>query len=99
MPPIPKSAMTGLIRFSVSNVKPSVKLFRDVCKEIPRVMTIFDLDLPVPEVHHFINCESMRHLCLFIIQVRTRIAGMIRKNAFVQDERVIKMLVSKGYVF
>ena len=44
------SPMTGLIKFSVSNTKPQVKLFRDICKELPRVLTIFDLDLDEKQV-------------------------------------------------
>ena len=43
------------------------------------VLTIFDIDIPIPVV-------------------RQRIAGMIRENAWVKDERTIKMLVTKGYL-
>lgn len=74
-----KSALTGLIRFQVGQASPSVQLFRDTCRELPRIMTIFDVDIPMPVVRH-------------------RIANMIRENAWVKDDRTIKMLVSKGYL-
>ena len=74
-----KSATTGLIRFNTSTASPAVELFRDACRELPRVLTIFDIDIPIPVV-------------------RQRIAGMIRENAWVKDERTIKMLVTKGYL-
>jgi len=78
MPPY-ISPTTGLIRFAICKQTPTVKLFRDVCKEIPRISTIFDLDIPTPVI-------------------RSRIAKLIRKNAHVKDERVVKALVSKGYL-
>lgn len=43
-----KSALTGLIRFNVGNASPSVQFFRDTCRELPRIMTIFDVDIPMP---------------------------------------------------
>lgn len=73
------SPTTGLIKFAISQQSPTVKFFRDVCKELPRIATMFDIDLPVPVI-------------------RSRIGDMIRKNAFVKDERVVKALVSKGYL-
>ena len=109
------SPMTGLIRFSVSNQKPTVKLFRDICKELPRVMTIFDLDLPEKQVLQYSRAkkdtdavqntsapydrQSPTPADVFphFLQVRSHIASKFRANGFVKDERVVKMLVSKGY--
>lgn len=46
----PISKVTGLIRFNIAPSKPPIKLFRDICKELPRIMTIFELDIPIVEV-------------------------------------------------
>lgn len=46
----PVSKVTGLIRFNIANTKPQIKLFRDCCRELPRIMTIFDLDIPIVDV-------------------------------------------------
>mmetsp|Transcript_21997 Transcript_21997/g.39352 ORF Transcript_21997/g.39352 Transcript_21997/m.39352 type:complete len:114 (+) Transcript_21997:73-414(+) len=62
-----------------STAKPAVALYRNICKELPRIMTIFSLDIPAPVV-------------------RGRIADMFRANAHVKDERVVRMLVTKGYL-
>uniref|UniRef100_A0A7S2GK57 NADH dehydrogenase [ubiquinone] 1 alpha subcomplex subunit 6 n=1 Tax=Octactis speculum TaxID=3111310 RepID=A0A7S2GK57_9STRA len=59
--------------------KQSIKLFRDIAKEVPRCLQIFDIDIP-PKV------------------IRSRIADMIRKNGHVEDNRVVAMLVQKGYL-
>ena len=46
----PVSKLTGLIRFNIATTKPQIKLFRDICKELPRIMTIFEIDIPIVEV-------------------------------------------------
>eukprot|EP01083_Nonionella_stella_P132354 402387_1 len=76
---IPKSAQTGLVKFSVAETKPAVQLFRDMVRELPRVFTIYDINLPLS-------------------QGRGRIADLIREHKDVKDERVVNMLVAKGYL-
>lgn len=48
-------------------------------REIPRVLTIYDIDVPIAEA-------------------RQCIREKFRDNAHVKDERVIDMLVEKGYM-
>eukprot|EP00615_Pteridomonas_danica_P013508 CAMPEP_0114360778 /NCGR_PEP_ID=MMETSP0101-20121206/24122_1 /TAXON_ID=38822 ORGANISM="Pteridomonas danica, Strain PT" /NCGR_SAMPLE_ID=MMETSP0101 /ASSEMBLY_ACC=CAM_ASM_000211 /LENGTH=132 /DNA_ID=CAMNT_0001505191 /DNA_START=27 /DNA_END=425 /DNA_ORIENTATION=+ len=76
---VPKSSQTGLVKFAIANDNPSIQLFRDWIRELPRLFKIYDVDMPIPEG-------------------RRRIANFIREHKDVKDERVIRMLVSKGYL-
>eukprot|EP00616_Rhizochromulina_sp_CCMP1243_P001861 CAMPEP_0118963118 /NCGR_PEP_ID=MMETSP1173-20130426/1168_1 /TAXON_ID=1034831 /ORGANISM="Rhizochromulina marina cf, Strain CCMP1243" /LENGTH=110 /DNA_ID=CAMNT_0006911433 /DNA_START=24 /DNA_END=356 /DNA_ORIENTATION=+ len=69
----------ALRQFAIAETKPAVKLFRDIAREIPRVLTIFDIDLPADVV-------------------RGRVAGIIRQNSHVKDDRVVRALVNRGYL-
>jgi len=55
------------------------QLYRSMIKELPRVMIIYDLDMPVKEA-------------------RDAVAYHFRKHGKLEDERVIGMLVAKGYM-
>ena len=47
-----KSTMAGLIKFQISKSSLAVQLFLDSCRELPRILTIFDIDIPQPVVRH-----------------------------------------------
>lgn len=47
---LPKSNQTGLVKFAVSNTNPSVQLYRDMVREVPKIFTIYDINLPLKEV-------------------------------------------------
>lgn len=48
-------------------------------REVPRIMAIFDIDMPAPEV-------------------KGKVRKMFLENAYIRDERVLDMLVEKGYM-
>jgi len=56
-----------------------VNLYRSVIKELPRVMAIYDVDMPVEQATKAINFHFQKH-------------------AKLEDERVIGLLISKGYM-
>ncbi|KAL9190702.1 hypothetical protein ACHAXT_000408 [Thalassiosira profunda] len=58
---------------------PVPTLYRAIVKELPRVLTIYDIDLPVPEA-------------------RAGIRSLFEQNARIKDDRVLDMLVEKGYM-
>uniref|UniRef100_A0A7S2XV13 NADH dehydrogenase [ubiquinone] 1 alpha subcomplex subunit 6 n=1 Tax=Fibrocapsa japonica TaxID=94617 RepID=A0A7S2XV13_9STRA len=58
---------------------PVLQLYRKILKELPRVMIIYDVDMPKEEAN-------------------AAIAYHFRKSAHVKDERVIDLLVAKGYM-
>mmetsp|Transcript_21287 Transcript_21287/g.44273 ORF Transcript_21287/g.44273 Transcript_21287/m.44273 type:complete len:123 (+) Transcript_21287:93-461(+) len=60
-------------------VNPVPTLYRSIAKELPRVLTIYDIDIPVPEA-------------------RAGIRSLFESNGSVKDERVVGMLVEKGYM-
>ena len=60
-------------------VNPVPTLYRSIAKELPRVLTIYDIDLPVPEA-------------------RAGIRSLFEANAQIKDNRVLDMLVEKGYM-
>jgi hypothetical protein len=55
---IPKSAQTGLVKFSISNTNPSVQLFRDMIRELPKLFTIYDISVPLPVVRERERAQS-----------------------------------------
>ena len=58
---------------------PVPTLYRAIAKELPRVLTIYDIDIPVPEA-------------------RAGIRSLFQANAHIKDDRVLDMLVEKGYM-
>lgn len=48
-------------------------------KELPRVLTIYDVDMPLKEARHAVGFHFKKHL-------------------HVKDERVIGLLIAKGYM-
>ena len=48
-------------------------------REVPRILTIFDIDMPAKEV-------------------KGKVKSMFLDNAYIRDERVLDMLVEKGYM-
>eukprot|EP00580_Thalassiosira_gravida_P001120 CAMPEP_0201607428 /NCGR_PEP_ID=MMETSP0492-20130828/6524_1 /ASSEMBLY_ACC=CAM_ASM_000837 /TAXON_ID=420259 /ORGANISM="Thalassiosira gravida, Strain GMp14c1" /LENGTH=122 /DNA_ID=CAMNT_0048071995 /DNA_START=97 /DNA_END=465 /DNA_ORIENTATION=+ len=59
--------------------KPVPTLYRAIAKELPRVLTIYDIDMPVPAA-------------------RAGIRALFQHNAHIKDQRVLDMLVEKGYM-
>ncbi|KAL3804340.1 hypothetical protein HJC23_011268 [Cyclotella cryptica] len=68
---------TNARKMAYANPVPT--LYRAIAKELPRVLTIYDIDLPVPEA-------------------RAGIRALFQGNAHIKDERVVDMLVEKGYM-
>ena len=68
---------TNARRAAYTNPVPT--LYRAIVKELPRVLTIYDIDLPVPEA-------------------RAGIRSLFEQNARIKDDRVLDMLVEKGYM-
>lgn len=58
---------------------PVPTLYRAIAKELPRVLTIYDIDIPVPEA-------------------RAGIRSLFQANSHIKDDRVLDMLVEKGYM-
>ncbi|CAM9380163.1 unnamed protein product [Heterosigma akashiwo] len=58
---------------------PVIQLYRSLLRELPRVLTIYDIDMS-PSL------------------ARSRVAYHFRKNDHIQDERIIDILVTKGYM-
>mmetsp|Transcript_12391 Transcript_12391/g.17292 ORF Transcript_12391/g.17292 Transcript_12391/m.17292 type:complete len:124 (-) Transcript_12391:278-649(-) len=58
---------------------PVARLYRSVAKEIPRVLTIYDIDMPE-------------------VEARKAVRAHFAKNAHIKDDRVLDMLVEKGYM-
>ena len=96
------------VRAPRSSIEPCGSEARTAC-QVPRILNIFDIELPVPVVRGSQSVHSLRgahrvltfFLCrfprpCFADQVRSRIAEMFRANGYVEDERVVKMLVTKG---
>ena len=63
----------------IKSTESVVNLYRSVIQELPRVMAIYDVDMPVR-------------------QARKAIKFHFEKHAALQDERVIGLLISKGYM-
>eukprot|EP00541_Cyclophora_tenuis_P018560 CAMPEP_0116564174 /NCGR_PEP_ID=MMETSP0397-20121206/13159_1 /TAXON_ID=216820 /ORGANISM="Cyclophora tenuis, Strain ECT3854" /LENGTH=122 /DNA_ID=CAMNT_0004090733 /DNA_START=69 /DNA_END=437 /DNA_ORIENTATION=- len=55
------------------------RLYRSICKEIPRVLIIYDIDMPFREA-------------------ATAVRGLFHENAHLRDERVLDMVIEKGYM-
>lgn len=51
----------------------------DICRELPRVLTIYDIDIPIPEA-------------------RNSIRSKFEQYSNIKDDRVIDMLIEKGYM-
>mmetsp|Transcript_8185 Transcript_8185/g.14847 ORF Transcript_8185/g.14847 Transcript_8185/m.14847 type:complete len:123 (-) Transcript_8185:358-726(-) len=60
-------------------LNPVPTLYRAIVKELPRVLTIYDIDFPVPVA-------------------RAGIRSLFQANSHINDERVLGMLVEKGYM-
>ena len=58
---------------------PVPTLYRSIAKELPRVLTIYDIDLPITEA-------------------RSGIRSLFEDNSNIKDQRVVDMLVEKGYM-
>ena len=58
---------------------PVPTLYRSIAKELPRVLTIYDIDLPITEA-------------------RSGIRSLFEDNSTIKDQRVVDMLVEKGYM-
>uniref|UniRef100_A0A7S2XS79 Complex 1 LYR protein domain-containing protein n=1 Tax=Attheya septentrionalis TaxID=420275 RepID=A0A7S2XS79_9STRA len=58
---------------------PPARLYRSICKEVPRVLTIYDIDMPLPEA-------------------RAAVRSHFERNAAIKDDRVLEMLVERGYM-
>ena len=58
---------------------PVPTLYRSIAKELPRVLTIYDIDLPITEA-------------------RAGIRSLFEENSTIKDQRVLDMLVEKGYM-
>lgn len=63
----------------IKSTESVVNLYRSVIQELPRVMAIYDVDMPVR-------------------QARKAIKFHFEKHAALEDERVIGLLISKGYM-
>mmetsp|Transcript_29721 Transcript_29721/g.65102 ORF Transcript_29721/g.65102 Transcript_29721/m.65102 type:complete len:122 (+) Transcript_29721:45-410(+) len=63
----------------VSSGLTTVQLYRSMIRELPRVLTIYDIDMP--------NSVA-----------RAAVEKHFRKNAHLKDERVINILLGKGYM-
>mmetsp|Transcript_33158 Transcript_33158/g.47070 ORF Transcript_33158/g.47070 Transcript_33158/m.47070 type:complete len:123 (-) Transcript_33158:811-1179(-) len=61
------------------NINKPARLYRSICKEIPRVLTIYDIDMP-------------------LLEAKAAVRKGFAMNNYVRDERVIDMLVEKGYM-
>jgi len=64
---------------ATASANPVARLYRSVLKEIPRVLTIYDIDIPIPEAGDVIRKQ-------------------FTNSANVKDQRVIDMLIEKGYM-
>ena len=76
-----KMALRGLVKRTegIKSTNSVVNLYRSVIQELPRVMAIYDVDMPVK-------------------QARKAVKFHFEKHAALQDERVIGLLISKGYM-
>lgn len=63
----------------IKSTESVVNLYRSVIQELPRVMAIYDVDMPVA-------------------QARKAIKFHFEKHAALEDERVVGLLISKGYM-
>lgn len=74
-------ALRGLVKRTegIKSTNSVVNLYRSVIQELPRVMAIYDVDMPVK-------------------QARKAVKFHFEKHAALQDERVIGLLISKGYM-
>jgi NADH dehydrogenase (ubiquinone) 1 alpha subcomplex subunit 6 len=68
---------TNARKMAYANPVPT--LYRAIAKELPRVLTIYDIDIPVPEA-------------------RAGIRTLFNANGNIKDDRVVDMLVEKGYM-
>ena len=67
------------VKDTLQSTESVVNLYRSVIKELPRVMAIYDVDMPVQ-------------------QARKAVKFHFEKHAKLEDERVIGLLISKGYM-
>ena len=76
-----KMALRGLVKRTerIKSTDSVVNLYRSVIQELPRVMAIYDVDMPVKEARKAVKFHFEKHAAL-------------------QDERVIGLLISKGYM-
>ena len=74
-------ALRSIVKRSdgIKSTESVVNLYRSIVQELPRVMAIYDVDMPVKQARKAINFHFQKHAAL-------------------QDERVIGLLISKGYM-
>jgi NADH dehydrogenase (ubiquinone) 1 alpha subcomplex subunit 6 len=76
---MPVALQLALKARATVSANPVARLYRSVIKELPRVLTIYDVDIPLAEA-------------------KQTIRGRFNKYENIQDERVVDMLIEKGYM-